>query len=55
MACHLATGMTFFEAIYGHPPPTLCNYAADTSIIASVDELLITQHSILAILRDNLV
>ncbi|CAM8902825.1 unnamed protein product [Rhodiola kirilowii] len=46
--------MTPFEAVYGRQPPTIVDYIAGTSKLATVDNLLQNRTELLARLRTNL-
>lgn len=46
--------MTPSEAVYGLPPPSLIDYFVKTSPVATVDEFLSSQDSVLKTLHQNL-
>lgn len=51
---HSAIGMSPFQALYGHTPPSLAAYVPGSSKIATLDELLSQSAEISKILKFNL-
>ncbi|OMO55084.1 reverse transcriptase [Corchorus capsularis] len=53
-AYHSAASMTPFQALYGHPPPTIPSYVAGTTTNAQLDNSLIERQQLLKQLKANL-
>ncbi|KAL6518532.1 hypothetical protein OROGR_019034 [Orobanche gracilis] len=53
-AWHSSINMTPFEAVYGRPPPSLCDYVQGTSPHATLDELLSSRTALLQQLKLHL-
>ena len=45
---HVLVGMTPFQALYGHLPPTVPNYQVGTSLMHEVDKALLSRDELLS-------
>nr|GEU99669.1 reverse transcriptase [Tanacetum cinerariifolium] len=54
MSYHNAIKMTPFQALYGHPPPSLPHYTLGSSQVASIDATLVEHERVIALLKDTL-
>ena len=52
---HSSAKTTPFEAVYGFPPPRLCDYIPGTTNLEAVDSFLQSRDQILPLLKQNLV
>ena len=52
---HSSAKTTPFEAVYGFPPPRLCDYIPGTTNLEAVDSFLQSRDQILALFKQNLV
>ena len=51
----MATKVTLYEALYGFALPKLLDYIPSTTKVVNVDTILQPRHSILSLLKQNLV
>ncbi|GKD53162.1 ty3-gypsy retrotransposon protein [Tanacetum coccineum] len=51
---HNAIEMTSFQALYGHPPPSLPHYTLGSSKVASIDATLVKHERVIALPKDTL-
>lgn len=50
---HSSTGMTPFQALYGHSPPTIPHYQEGTCVVHEVDQQLVTRDALFHQLKSN--
>lgn len=54
-ACHTATGITPFKALYGRDPPPLVKFTPGKTGVSSLEEQLIERDAMIDDLKSNLV